>query len=179
MPKSLHERLIEKGWSQDEINHTMELLYSEDKKEKNIVFTKGTHPIIYWIGLLIAIIGNFLLAVTLIPFLMVLSSFQLYILLAFIGVAFGALFNSILKDIEQVDQSHHVMAGVFIPAIALITIYVMITVADKFNALIKNTNDHNAYILSAVYLVAFAGPYALYKIKDLTRHSKPVNAKAF
>ena len=71
MPKSLRHRLLEKGWSEQEIEKTMSLMYSEEKREKQAGFVKATHPIIYWVGLVVAIIGNLLLSVTLIPFLKV------------------------------------------------------------------------------------------------------------
>ncbi|MBW2997204.1 hypothetical protein KY349_02580 [Candidatus Woesearchaeota archaeon] len=172
MPKSLRHRLLEKGWSEQEIEKTMSLMYSEDKRTKQAGFVKATHPIIYWVGLVVAIIGNLLLAVTLIPFLMILNSIQLYIILGIVGFVFGGLFNVILKDIEQVDQTHHVVAGIFIPAIALITVYIMTTVANRFNEVINNPNPHNAIILSIIYLVCFSAPYFIYKIKDLVWHKK-------
>jgi hypothetical protein len=167
MPKTLHERLLEKGWSQEEIDQTTRILYSEEKKEKHSGYQTASHPILYWAGLVVAIIGNLLISVTLIPFLMILDSSQLYIILGIVGVVFGGMFNVILKDIEQVDQSHHVVAGVFIPAIALITVYIMTGVANRFNELIKNPNTHSQIVLSVVYLVCFSSPYLLYKIKDL------------
>ena len=172
MPKSLRQRLIEKGWTEEEIGKTMELLYSQEKRDKHMNYMTATHPTIYWVGLVIAIIGNLLLAVTLIPFLMVLNSLQLYIILGIVGFVFGSMFNQILRDIEQVDQKHHIVAGVFIPSIALITIYIMISVANKFNEVIKNTNPHNAVILSVIYLACFSAPYAIYKVRDLVYQSK-------
>jgi hypothetical protein len=179
MPKSLRHRLLEKGWSEEEIENTMGILYAKEKKEKNTEFTSATHPIIYWVGLIVAIIGNLLLAVTLIPFLMILNSAQLYIILGVVGFVFGSLFNHIIRDIEHVDQSHHIVAGVFIPAIALVTIYIMVGVANRFNEVINNPNPHNAIILSIVYLVCFSAPYFYYKIKDVLweqKHSAPPEA---
>jgi hypothetical protein len=167
MPKSLRHRLLEKGWSEDEIERTMSMLYSGDKQEKHAGFARATHPVIYWVGLFIAIIGNLLLSVTLIPFLMILSTTQLYVILGIIGVVFGSMFSHIITDIEHVDQAHHIMAGVFIPSIALITVYIMVNVANRFNEIIKNPNPHNAVILSVVYLICFSAPYFTYKIRDI------------
>jgi hypothetical protein len=172
MPKSLHHRLLEKGWSEEEIEKTMNILYSDEKREKHAAFASATHPILYWVGLVIAIIGNLLIAVTLIPFLMILNSLQLYIILGIVGAVFGGMFNVILKDIEHIDQSHHIVAGAFIPAIALITVYIMVTVANKFNTVINNPNPHNAILLSIVYLVCFSAPYFIYKVKDLAWERK-------
>ncbi|MBW2967754.1 hypothetical protein KY362_04665 [Candidatus Woesearchaeota archaeon] len=176
MPKSLRQRLVEKGWSEEEIEKTMHIMFSPEKRDKHAHYIASTHPIIYWVGLFIAIIGNILLSVTLIPFLMILSSAQLYIILGVVGAIFGAMFNHILRDIEHVDEKHHVMAGVFIPGVALITVYMMTTVANAFNEVINNPNPHNAIILSVIYIVCFSAPYFVYKAKDIfhqRRHAPP------
>jgi len=179
MPKSLRARLIEKGWSEEEIDRTLNVMYSAEKVKKQEYFAVATHPIIYWVGLVVAIIGNFLLSVTMIPFLMILNSTQLYIILGIVGFVFGSMFNVIIKDIEHVDQRHHIMAGAFIPALALITTYVMVNVANRFNDIIKNPNPHNAVILSVVYLVCFSAPYFFYKMRDIwaeRKHKLPPQA---
>ena len=167
MPKSLRQRLLEKGWSEEEIEKTINILYDEDKIAKHASFKSAAHPILYWVGLVVAIVGNLLLAVTLVPFLMVLNSAQLYIILGIVGVVFGGMFNVILKDIEQVDQSHHIVAGIFIPAIALITIYMMVSVSNRFNEVINNPNPHSATALSIIYLICFSAPYFFYKTRDI------------
>ncbi len=167
MPKSLRHRLLEKGWTEEEIEGTLNILYSEEKREKHAHFVKASHPILYWVGLVVAIMGNLILSVTLIPFLMVLSPGPVFVILGIVGLVFGALFSVILKDIEHVDESHHIMAGVFIPAIAVVTVYFMVGVANRFNTLINSTNTHSAWLISVVYVVCFSAPYFLYKIKDL------------
>ncbi|MFC1741240.1 hypothetical protein ACFL3V_01765 [Nanoarchaeota archaeon] len=173
MPKSLRHRLLEKGWSEEEIEHTMHILNSPDKVERYEHYAYSSHPLIYWAGLVVAIIGNFILAVALIPFLMILNSAQLYIILGVVGLVFGAMFNHIIKDIEHVDQKHHIAAGLFIPAIALVTVYFMVGVSNKFNAVINNPNPHSELGMSIIYLICFSAPYIFYKAKDFLWYQKP------
>ncbi len=172
MPKSLKHRLLEKGWTEDEIAKTMHLLYSDEKREKHAHYVASTHPMIYWVGLFVAIIGNFILTVALLPFLMILNSVQLYVILGIVGFVFGYLFHVILKDIEHVDQRHHIAAGIFTPAIALVIVFFMTTVSNRFNDVINNPNPHNPWILSIVYLVSFSAPYVIYKVRDLVWESR-------
>ena len=176
MPKPLHQRLREKGWSEDEIQKTMNILYSEEKKLKHLAFAKGAHPILYWLSLIIAIIGNFVLAVVFIPFMMFLNSTQLYVILAVVAFIFGSVFNIIIKDIEHIDTKHHIIAGAFIPAIALVTVFVMTTVSNKVSSFIMAPNPHNPLVVSIIYLVFFSAPYAIYKVKDLVDERKIANA---
>ncbi|MFC1723778.1 hypothetical protein ACFL0V_06565 [Nanoarchaeota archaeon] len=172
MPKPLHQRLREKGWTEEEIQKTMNILYSEEKQIKHAIFQKGAHPILYWTGLVIAIIANFVLAVAFIPFLMMLNSLQVYIILGVVGFVFGSVFNVIIKDIEHIDAKHHIVAGAFIPAIALATVYVMTQISNRFTEIIQNPNPHNPLIVSMIYLVTFTLPYAIYKIKDFSAAKK-------
>lgn len=173
MPTTLRQRLLEKGWSEEEIAHTHNLIHSDSQQEKHASFKQASHPILYWTGLIVAIVGNLLLSVTFIPFLMILDSIQLYIILGMVGAVFGAMFNVIIKDIEHINQKHHIVAGVFIPAIALVTVYVMANVANKFNVLINNPNQHNAVVFSIIYLVCFSAPYMYYKLRDVLKSHPP------
>jgi hypothetical protein len=159
--------LLEKGWTEEEIEKTTDLLYSDEKVEKHVQFRKATHPMLYWIGLIVAMIGNFILTVALVPFLMILNSAQVYVILGIVGFVFGYVFHVIIKDIEHVDEKHHLVAGIFTPAIALIIVFFMTTVANRFNEVINNPNPHNPWVLSIVYLICFSAPYFIYKIKDL------------
>jgi hypothetical protein len=167
MPKTLRQKLMEKGWSDEDIEHTLGILNSEEKQEKHAQYSQFSSPIIYWAGLVIAIVGNLLISVVFVPFLMILSSVQLYIIMGCMGSIFGAMFNLLLRDIEHIDAKHHVMAGAFIPAIALVTVFVMVTLANTFNVIIKNPVQHNPYVISLIYVAAFSAPYAWYKINDL------------
>ncbi len=172
MPKPLHQRLREKGWTEEEIKKTIDILYSEEKQIKHLAFQKGAHPLLYWIGLVIAIIANFILAVAFIPFLMMLNSIQVYIILAVVGFIFGSIFNVIIKDIEHIDTKHHIVAGASIPAIALVTVYIMTQIANRFNTIIQNDISHNPLFISLIYLFTFSAPYVFYKIKDLIDEKK-------
>lgn len=172
MPKSLRHRLLEKGWTEEEIERTHQILFSDEKIEKHAHYRKASHPIIYWVGLFVAIIGNFILTVALVPFLMILNSAQIYVIMGVVGVVFGYLFHHIIKDIEHIDEKHHLAAGIFTPLLALVIVFFMTTVSNRFNELINNPNPHNPWILSIIYLVCFGAPYALYKIKDIAWEQK-------
>ena len=176
MPKSLQDRLREKGWAEEEIAKTVNLLYSEEKQIKHQIFSSKNSGLIYWVGLLIAIIGNLIISVIFIPFLMILNSLQLYIVMGIMGLIFGSMFNLIIKDIERIKNQHHVYAGVLIPALALITVFVMTQVANTFNQIINNPNTHNPFIISIVYVLLFSFPYMWYKVKDIRYdHTKEIH----
>ena len=156
--KSLASRLREKGWTQEEIDHAVAII-DESKKHKPKI-TVVLDQLVYWIALILAIIGNIVLSVVLIPFLLVLNNIQLYIFVVILASSFGLLFSQILKDIEGLDKKHHVIAGIFIPALALINVYVMVNLANYLDKIFKLSKvEHNPVLISIVYVVFFIFPY--------------------
>jgi len=156
--KDLASRLRDKGWTQKEIEHAIEVIGQSKTQKSKIAIISD--KIVYWIALILAIVGNIILSVVLIPFLLVLNSIQLYLFVVILASSFGLLFSQLLKDIEGLDRAHHVIAGIFIPALALINVYVMVNLAnylDKIFRLSKVT--HDPIIISLVYVVFFTFPY--------------------
>jgi hypothetical protein len=161
MPKKeLRESLLEKGWTEEEVEKALDTLYEEQpKKEKH---HKKMNRILYWSTLVLVIIGNTIVSIVMVPFLLVLSSISLYFVISVMGLIFGSLFNLLIRDIEHVDPRHHVIAGVFLPAIAIINIYVMVNFANMFNQALNISHIHqNPLLVSAAYVIAFLLPYVI------------------
>src|SRR3989338_11260074 len=103
---TLQQRLKQKGWSDAEVARVSNVFGRKEPKKGKFV---------YWFSLVVAIAGNGILSVVLVPFLLALKGFFLYAIIILIGIAFGSLFNLLLKDIETADEKQHVIAWVFIP----------------------------------------------------------------
>jgi len=156
--KDLASRLREKGWTQKEIDHALAII-DESKKHKPKI-TIILDKLVYWVALILAVIGNIILSVVLIPFLLVLNNIQLYIFVVILASSFGLLFSQLLKDIEGLDKKHHIIAGIFIPALALINVYVMVNLANHLDKIFKLSKGlHNPILISIVYVVFFIFPY--------------------
>ena len=177
MPKELSEHLAERGWTEEQIAEAEEALYSPDKQENHYGYLRSVSPLLYWLGLLVAIVANLIISAFLIPFFLILTSIQLYVVIATMGLIFGLMFNLILRDIEHVDYRHHVMAGVFIPVLGFITIYVVVNLANTFARIMKSQIHQSPIILSLIYVVTFSTPYLIYKYDDLTRARKAKKAQ--
>jgi len=170
MPRSLRDKLREKGWKEDEIEHALSIM--KPSEAKSGILVQRMNPALYWSALVISIIGNFLIAVALIPFLLVLSSTQLYFVIIVLAISFGAMFNLLINTIEALDPSHHIIAGVFIPALAIITIFVMVNVANRLSFVLQNPIHQNPILVSVAYVVAFIIPYAYTKLTEFMSQRK-------
>ena len=164
---SLEQKLKEKGWTEEEINHAMSVMYGKEPGTDKYQYKRGINPVLYWAGLIIAIVGNLMICVALIPFILVLNQTLSYIIISVLGMGFGGMFYFLLTDLERVNPTHHVVAGVFIPAIALITMYVMADIVNYVARTIGLNVTHNPIIISVIYVVSFTLPYAIGKLLEL------------
>ncbi len=167
--KGLRKKLEEKGWSEEEIEHALSIMKPSEARSKNVAAAEKTNPLLYWLTLIIAIIGNFLIAIAIIPFLIVLSDLQLYFIMAIIAVSFGAMFNFLINTIEHLDPQHHVVAGIFIPALAAITVFIMVNVANRLSEFFQSPIIHNPVWVAVVYVLFFSSPYTSTKIYEKLR----------
>ncbi len=161
MPKKeLKESLLEKGWTLEEVEKALDTLYrAEPKKEKH---HKKMNRILYWSTLILVIIANSIVSVVMVPFLLILPHLSLYFIIVILGLVFGSLFNLLIRDIEHIDPRHHIVAGIFLPALAIVNIYIMVSFANSFgSALDISAIQQNPIIVSALYVTAFLLPYVI------------------
>lgn len=169
--EKLAKTLREKGWTEEEVTKAMNTMNAEtsdlkhlDKREE---ITSHFNTFIYWTGLLIAIIGNILLSVILVPLMLYLSPGILYFVIIVVGLTFGTLFNALINSIEEVDYKHHIVAGLFIPTIALLNVFIMVRLSNQLNQALQLTEiTYQPMLIGAIYVASFMVPYIFTKIKE-------------
>lgn len=160
--EKLKKRLKEKGWSAQDISKTIRIV--KEAKEKKHPAIKFLDKLVYWAALAIAIIGNFIISIALIPSLMALKSTQLFLIIAALGISFGLLFELLIRSIEHLETKHHVFLSILIPLVAVINIFIITSVSNSLVKIFKISNSHNPYIISIVYAIAFISPFIFYKL---------------
>jgi len=146
-----------KEWSSDLAVRTEEILsHAEQRKPGWIKTVDGA---LYWVLLIIAIVGNFIVSVVLVPFLLILKGAPLYFSLFFVGASFGWVFSFILHNLEKLQREQHIIASVFIPALALINVGIFAVLSNKLIILLKlTTPPHNPFLVGAVYVFGYVLP---------------------
>ncbi|MBR9690285.1 hypothetical protein GOV08_01235 [Candidatus Woesearchaeota archaeon] len=161
--RGLKEKLEEKGWEPEFIDKAIDV-FEKDSEDRGQIITK-LDKIVYWIAMFIAITGNFIISVILIPFLVTITNkVALGVIIFAISLSFGFLFNVLLKDIEALDMEHHIIAGIFIPALALINIFVITNVSNHFIKLLNIQSQHSPFVIGAVYIIGFLTPFTTDKL---------------
>jgi hypothetical protein len=157
---------MEKGWKSKHINHAVRTI--EKAKANRHPKIKILDSSVYWISLFVAIIGNLIISISLIPVLLVLSKLPLYLILTTIGISFGLLFEILIRTIEHLQTKHHLFLGTIIPIIAIINIIVIVIFSNNFEKTIDIQNPHNPFLIGIVYAAAFILPYLTYQFLSRT-----------
>ena len=156
--KNLKNYLAEKGWSKGDINKTLKII--ERAKKNKHPKIKLLDKAVYWLSLLLAITGNFIISVALIPELIALKGFQLYLIIITLGISFGLLFELLIRTIE-LQAKHHLFLGTIVPLLAVIN---FIIISNSMKKLVGLENPQNALLVGTVYAISFILPYAVYQI---------------
>jgi uncharacterized membrane protein len=151
--------LKKKGWTEDDIKKAEDIIAQRRLHDKSRSF-RHTNTLLYWSAFILIIIGNFVISIALIPFLLVMNQTTLDIIIIIIGFSFGLFYNLILKDIEYISKVHHMITGFGIPVIALLNFFIMTKIANALNNIMKvSIAREDPFTIAAIYAVAFILPY--------------------
>ena len=157
--KNLKNYLAEKGWSKRDINKTLKII--ERAKKNKHPKIKLLDKAVYWLSLLLAITGNFVISVALIPELLALKGYQLYLIIIVLGISFGLLFELLIRTIEHLKVKHHLFLGTIVPVLAVIN---FVIISNNMKRLVGLENPQNPLVVGIVYALSFMLPYAVYQI---------------
>ncbi len=151
--------LLKKGWQEKEIKKAESIL--EKEEHHDVFFSK----IVFWSALVVTVFANLLISLILIPFLVVLDSWFLFSIIILLGGMIGFLYNFLITDIGHLKKTHHLLAGIILPIIALGNMIMMVFVANRFAVDLKIKNMHNPWLIGLVFALAFIFPFIIDQIR--------------
>lgn len=160
-----YDSLLEKGFSKKEAKKTIDII-QKSKSPK----TRLLDVIIYWILLVVVIIGNMIISIILIPFLLAFKTVPLYFTIIILAALFGFLFDQLIRDIENLQNKELVVAWIFIPALAIINTYYMTSFANHLTEVLKlPLTTHSPILVSITYVIAFTLPYIIHNLTEASK----------
>ncbi len=164
MNMSLELKLKKKGWPIHEIDKVMRVIHRGEHNKS--WFSKFTDAFIFWLALIVCIIGNFFISMLLIPMLLIIKGFYLFVILSMVGVTVGILFELIVCTLESMEKKKYIISGIFVPFLALINVFLISQLSNSFSSLMHvSAGVHNSVVISVVYVASFLVPYIVHKIK--------------
>ena len=159
MKKETIDTLKRRGWSPEDIDDTEKIIEERRASDKSRT-SLFTSRILYWAVIFLMILGNFIISLLLVPFLLVLNKLAMDVVVVILGFSFGLFFNILILDIEHISKRHHLIAGISIPLLALINIIAMTRLANALNDVLRTSTMRGSPItVSLLYVVAFMMPY--------------------
>ena len=158
---NLIRRLEKRGWNHKEIDEAINIIHNA--KQLMPSGARFLEKRIFWILVVVLIAANFSIFIALIPLLLVLSGKLLYFVLVVVGVVFGLLFEIVIRSMENLRKSHHIILAILIPAIAMINAFVISKLSNTFAKSLSLKNFHEPLVIALIYAVAFVLPYVIYR----------------
>ena len=124
--------------------------------------SKELDLVIYWTTLLVLVLVNLFATIVITPFLFFVSSLHFYLIIAIFGIFFGYVFNLLLTRIENLDTHHHMLAVLFIPALALINLIVITSSISSLAAVFGIESYKDPLLVSLFYILFFLLPYGIH-----------------
>ena len=156
----LRQTLGQKGWQPHQVDRAISTLQAAPSVRSDGLRLLDT--LIYWGALGLAVVGNFILSIAFIPVFLVFDDLSLVIAVAIIAAAFGFLLDIVLREIEHLRHRAIIIPELFIPALALINIYVITNLANGFATSLQ-LQTHNPWVVSIMYVCAFVLPHFILK----------------
>ena len=153
--------LKSKGWEPEEIQHASSVSEAAERK-KHLSLILLDHSV-YWILLVLVLLGNIAAALFLLPVVAFLPGAIVYLVVGMVGVCLGTLFTIIMRDIEKAQRGHHLFAGIILPAVSIIAFASMAQVA---NAQGIKAAAHSTVGISLVYGGLFLLPYLFFLTEE-------------
>ena len=147
-------KLSDTVWTKKEIKKAVNII--SKAKHKKSDFIKSLDKAVYWFILIIAVLGNLFVAVALVPVLITFTSLYTYLVIAIVALAFGLLFEIIIRDIEHLEETHHLAIGLIIPLFAVLNFFVIVWIINNMNIIPK----FNPVTMGLTYAFMFIIPYA-------------------
>ena len=159
--ENLKKRLEKRGWKKREIEKAVGIITKakQNKTEENLFLGKR----IFWILLAVLAAANFAVAASIMPMLIALKGISLYVIIAIIGLAFGFVFELVIRTIEHLERRHHLFLAIFIPLAALINAFIIAGLSNDLAAGLSLQNFHSPFAIGLVYAASFALPYMVYR----------------
>ncbi len=120
---------------------------------------KKMHWFVSVSSMFILVLTNFMGALLLVPFLLFFKDTAQYAIILVFAIGFGLLFNMIIHSFAHLGDKHHLIAGVVVPAFALLDIVILFTILQKAVEKFKIAANYNYTLIVVLFIVAFLVPY--------------------
>lgn len=156
--------LRSKGWTDEEIETTRNLLLKSNKVQDTTWWVRFLGQMKYWMLFIVLLAGAIIGAGLIKPFLIVTNEAGALVIVCIIGLFYGNLASIIIRDIEDIQTHHHVLLSFCVPVVAIITSIIISKQAAIVATLINTGVEHNPFLLGITFTISSFIPYSIFLI---------------
>ena len=162
MRTEIEKRLKKEGWSGKDLSHVDEILEDEKKQEKHAHIKKHLTHFSFWTLLLGVIVINFIMAISIVPFLLFLQGPIILISSIILGFLIGFMFNYMMLELEGLEDEHHVIIILLVPILGVLDVLLINAIMLRLSSLFSVGYNYDAAVL--LFVIFFLAPYVVYHI---------------
>ena len=122
MAHKISSKLLDKGWSKAELKHAQGVF--EKAEENKDDFTKSLDQFVYWLLVLLGVVGALLFSGVVFVLSLILPSLVLWPTALFFGILYGFLFL-VLSDLHWISEKQQLLTSIVFGFSAALTLFVL------------------------------------------------------
>ncbi len=161
--KHLLQKMKEKGWSEEELEHAR-LIFLQNR-HKHSIFHPKYDFFMHWALFGIFLICNLVVFLKMLPLIIILNNPISYFFLAMLGFGLGAIFDLVVSDLNHLEKHHHFFISLIIPVMTIFLFIVSMYIIQQNYPFLSTLIIH-PLSLSLTYAVCFMLPYYFRQIRS-------------
>ncbi len=152
--------LIKKGW------RPQDLIKAESIIDKDSNHSKKFSRRVFLSSLFLVLFGTMVVAFLLIPLLIFLESFLIYIFITMLSLSLGFMYNLLINEIGFLKKKHHLLSVISLFILSLSSMFLLVSKVNQFIS--KNSFGNLSYepfLISIIFSFSFITPYIISLIK--------------
>ncbi|MBU0980460.1 MAG: hypothetical protein KJ709_06640 [Nanoarchaeota archaeon] len=147
------KRLHDKGWTQKEIDHTEKIISKYKKKHRSQEITW------FWLTFFILAVFILLISVFFLPVMLITPPLLVSIVMLFVGLVFGFVFEHVVFGMQHLSRRHHAIALIVLPLLAVVKLSLVGVLSNWLRQFLPFVQPQNALIPAMLFVVGFLLPY--------------------
>jgi ABC-type multidrug transport system permease subunit len=156
--------LLSKGWSTKEIAHASQII--EEAENRKHIGIKFLDKSIYVALIFLLLVTSIICSIFLVPFILVIKSYFIILIVSLLGFAFGVIFSILLVDTERLVNKKSkkllwtlIISGVFNAAL-------IIEFSTRFSIQTSISLTQSPYLIGGMYLFSYLTPHIVFMIQN-------------
>ena len=162
--KKIAHKLKKKGWDAHSISHSIKILKKAEKNKP--AYIKKMDSMIYWLFLVLIMIGNAMIFFGIIPILIYSPDWVSILILGLLGLCVGFFIDVLIKH-HDFKHHHYFNAILSITTVAVASLFLILFFIKPIIATKHWYIHENPFLLLVSYVIGSVIPHIIFKVREI------------